>query len=686
MKKFLVIILVMMCAYVYAGHKTKSFLIQFATDEHALDPEALKKLSEVTEFLKMHPSAKIKLTGRTDFEGTIGYNVNLSRRRTTQVSEYLKIKGWQNAEIDEKWLGELKPLASNANDNGKALNRSVEIVITVLNYANAKEWIKEQQQGYEETFKLSSSGKNTITTENQTLITIPSGAFTDASGAVVNNKNVNVVVKEVNTMLDAILNQVYTMSGDKLLETGGMINIEAYNNSTQLQLAEGKEINIQIPARSNQTDMFVFEGVADKNGTIDWKNTQEPFETNAQRALVSQKLNEDILLTLIKGIDLKKPVFTDMSLSYKLPAFVHVPSKPTLPKLPQKIDARKLFSTLGWILSTRKMKENRVEKVHKKNMDEYNKRMVNYDRRLKRYETAILNRKAEIEKFEAEKELFYNWMRKTISSVNSSIENIFDAHDKVRAYRGLVKLYYQSKNGTQYSNTPLKNLRTFARSTRLSDEETMKLEYLLGIKRSLVRFQTMEYPHLVKKYARDGKLRITKVARSEVKNEILSSERLWNNKFLDDYVIENKEAFKEVFGNEMDEQLKSIERQKIVSQKNESQMYFTGNSKKMGWINCDRYVARELVTVAFNSAEGAYQVVILKDINSILSPNYYNTAEGVSTASVPRDSDFNLVTLKIEGDQAYISIIEATARKGLKLEPEFRKVPVEEANKILAKL
>jgi hypothetical protein len=686
MKKFLIIILLAASAHAYAGHQTKRFLIQFATDQHSLDPAALQKLDEVTAFLKTNPTAKIKLTGRTDFDGTIGYNINLSRLRTTEVSEFLKTKGFNNAEIDEKWVGELKPIATNTDDNGKALNRSVEILITLINYDNATEWLKEKELEFAKDYKLNRSGQNTITTANETIITIPANAFIDANGKAIDNKNVNLVVKEVNSTYDALVNQVFTMSGDKLLETGGMLNIEAYSNASKLTLADGKEIQIEIPTVMKKNDMFVFEGVADNTGKIDWKNTGKPFATNEQRNRVSLKLNEDVLKELIAGIDHKKPAFQDFTLSYTVPKLVNIPTKPRLPKEPVKPEARQLFSTLGWLFSTKSMKENRVEKTHKKNMEEYEKRMANYTKRMERYEVAMIQQKIEIEKHKTEIEQLYSKLKETRNSVNLAISTIYDEHDKMRAHRGLYKLYTQSANGTQYSSRPLNYLRTFARTTRLTEEENMKLEYLYGIKRSLSRFIAMDYPDLYKKYARGGKLKIMKVAKSDIKYEMLNCERLWTNKFLDNYILENKESFTEVFENEMNEQLTTIAKQQVATKQMESREYFTGNVKKMGWINCDRFVNSELITVTFKKYPGAYQAVIINSLNSVLNPSYYQNSEEVTAASVPRNEKFRLLTLRIEGDQAYISVMEATATSGLKLEPEFKKVPIEDVDKVLAKL
>jgi hypothetical protein len=143
----------------------------------------------------------------------------------------------------------------------------------------------------------------------------------------------------------------------------------------------------------------------------------------------------------------------------------------------------------------------------------------------------------------------------------------------------------------------------------------------------------------------------------------------------------------QVFEKEMvAEQLKIAEQNRQLAKSNNALQYFTGNSKNLGWINCDRYVKSELVTVSFTAPKGACQVVILRDINSVLNPNYNSKSEKYNTASVPRNAKFKLLTLKVEEEYGYISVDEGTASNGLKIEPQFKKVPLEEINKILAKL
>jgi len=684
MKKLTILFLLAICGPVFAGHQTKSFLIQFSSDKHALDQTATQKLDEVCAFLAANPSAKIKLTGRTDFVGTTGYNITLSRLRTNEVAAYLKSKGWAKAEINEKWVGENKPLANNNEESGKALNRSVEILVTIVHYANADEWLREQQKGYEKVYFLKNSGDNTIITDNETVLNIPKQAFIGPDGKPVDNKNIKVVIKEVSNPLDAIINQVFTTSGDQLLETGGMISIEAFSNDKQLKLAEGKDLNIKIPSESAKTDMFVFEGVTDNSGKIDWKNTGKPFSPNAAPKRPTYKLNETVLQSLIDRIQADKPVYRIRDINYTLPVVPKAPSKPKEPKKPVKPEAKELYTSFGWFFSTKSMREKAVEKVHMSNMSDYNKRMSNYSNRLEKYEALLLTYAEEVEKYNEDKKRFYAWATQIRESIESEVKEFQEYHDKLRVIGGLKKLLARSKKGVQYDKYPLNSLKWEANDTKLSSTDLSQFQYLVRLES---RFATLGKTHIDfirKDYSKDGVL--------DISDNIIPNSRDYNyysnfykNHFLDTFIAANKPDFVKVFGDGVKEAMEIAAREKQIEKAAQAQQYFTGNSQKMGWINCDRFVNQPMVRVYCPTVPGACQVVILNDINSVLNTNSEMTTK-MNYASIPANKKFKLLTLKIEGDQGYLAINESIAMANLNLVPKFEKMPLEKINEILAKL
>jgi len=70
-----------------------------------------------------------EVRGHTSSEGSAAYNQKLSEHRSQSVVDYLKLKGINNRMIP-KGYGESRPIADNLTEQGRAMNRRVELVWT----------------------------------------------------------------------------------------------------------------------------------------------------------------------------------------------------------------------------------------------------------------------------------------------------------------------------------------------------------------------------------------------------------------------------------------------------------------------------------------------------------------------------------------------------------------------------
>jgi OmpA-OmpF porin, OOP family len=84
-------------------------------------------LDEVVQILKADPAIKIRVEGHTDNTGDIPANNLLSERRARLCFDYLVEKGIDAGRITYMGFGARKPAASNDTQDGRKLNRRVEI-------------------------------------------------------------------------------------------------------------------------------------------------------------------------------------------------------------------------------------------------------------------------------------------------------------------------------------------------------------------------------------------------------------------------------------------------------------------------------------------------------------------------------------------------------------------------------
>ena len=103
--------------------------IYFDTDKATIKPESAPTLEEMAKLLRGAPKLSVYIVGHTDNQGGYEHNMTLSKRRAEAVAAALvahyKIA---KARLHTAGLGFLAPVASNASEDGRALNRRVELV------------------------------------------------------------------------------------------------------------------------------------------------------------------------------------------------------------------------------------------------------------------------------------------------------------------------------------------------------------------------------------------------------------------------------------------------------------------------------------------------------------------------------------------------------------------------------
>ena len=102
----------------------------FDFDSAELRPESITELERVVSFMGDVPFAAALVEGHTDSVGADGYNLRLSERRAKAVFDYLTSRGVDPSRLSSVGKGETAPIADNANEEGRQLNRRVMLIRT----------------------------------------------------------------------------------------------------------------------------------------------------------------------------------------------------------------------------------------------------------------------------------------------------------------------------------------------------------------------------------------------------------------------------------------------------------------------------------------------------------------------------------------------------------------------------
>jgi len=108
---------------------TLSGSVLFASGKSALLPAAQDRLNQVSEALMATKERRLTVEGHTDSQGSNSSNQSLSQKRADAVRSYLISRGYPGDLIIAQGIGEDRPVADNANAEGRANNRRVEIVV-----------------------------------------------------------------------------------------------------------------------------------------------------------------------------------------------------------------------------------------------------------------------------------------------------------------------------------------------------------------------------------------------------------------------------------------------------------------------------------------------------------------------------------------------------------------------------
>ena len=104
--------------------------IQFEINQSTVQREAEEKVDKVVTFMRKYPNTTAVIEGHTDEVGNAADNMKLSERRAENVVTYLVDRGGiARSRLRSVGYGETRPIADNATEAGKRLNRRINAII-----------------------------------------------------------------------------------------------------------------------------------------------------------------------------------------------------------------------------------------------------------------------------------------------------------------------------------------------------------------------------------------------------------------------------------------------------------------------------------------------------------------------------------------------------------------------------
>ncbi len=277
--KFLLLIFLLLNLFQVHSQDTLRHSIYFDVDKYELKATEKSSFDAFLKKVDIPNILSIELSGHTDSDGSNVYNQKLSLNRVKAVENFLaslKLKTSTSLEF-----GELKPVAENTSENGKAKNRRVDVTIVVQLAPRIKDDIQDLYKQLEQKKQRHCIDPNRDTVlllDQGTILFIQAGTFVNQKGCV------TISAKEVYKKSDMLLENLSTMSNGKQLESGGMIYIEASSTSGK-PLYPNKDISIFMPTQDYKEGMKLFKGNRDAHNEMNWNGIDQRLRQIGPRDL-----------------------------------------------------------------------------------------------------------------------------------------------------------------------------------------------------------------------------------------------------------------------------------------------------------------------------------------------------------------------------------------------------------------
>lgn len=121
-------------------------------------------------------------------------------------------------------------------------------------------------------FSIQANRDTTIICMEGTSIKIEANSFISEKSGKEISGNVQLGVKEYYKLSDIILSNLSTTSGNKILETGGMLHLAATADNENCLIKQGSNLEIGFPYAEKKENMALFNGTW-TNDKIDWELT-----------------------------------------------------------------------------------------------------------------------------------------------------------------------------------------------------------------------------------------------------------------------------------------------------------------------------------------------------------------------------------------------------------------------------
>lgn len=624
-----------------SAQRPQTTSVFFETDRAELSAEARQTLDAILPTLRDAPDYQVNIEAFTDERGTQEYNLQLAADRATAVQNYLAAQGLMADKTAVQHWGERKALGTT--ELGRQKSRRVDVAVNALSFSDISALRKRISANTQQTLSIQLDQEQTLRAAGGTRLIVPAHAFVFDDGTSPQTA-VELRIQEAYDPSDFILHNLTTTSGGQILQTGGMVCIEATSGGRALQLADGMSLTVSLPTGGKfDPEMELFYAQNTTNG-VDWVPAGQNFQPTARigraRLVIDAALSNRI--ATLKVPEYPKPILPKykdrMTPEPKMPT---MPIKPRMPQKPVWETVQKSFVGGGDATRMSRKQRKKAQEYFLEQTKRYTRDSINYVQLEQRYERNLANAEKAKANFAAlhqawEDELFARLT--AIAHYQKEMRMYFYRHALVSALKATTKpvqkydiysdLYEAVRKSAKYRAEWLKEAGQTVEAIKIAQEANRVYESLIGI--DIID----RYPGYDTLYFR-AQASVSSEDEEKAKGDMLSSTGL--KPISDSLQLLLREKRMNLISSKSLEELNGV-----------ADGYFA-EVTRLGWINCDRFYknpAPRLELVVVEKEEAALYAVC-QDIKSML-PLYRNDDGTYSALNLPKGQRVTIVAIKLK--------------------------------------
>jgi len=380
MRKLLLLLLVFIGASSFQSNSKKIFDLSFEANVEELSLEAEEQLENIIDQLQ-----NITDDYEVNLEVFPVIEEQLNRKRVENITDYLWAEGIKVDRVifyskKEDAASEL-PIQSDWNfirltfetfpEASQEIAATSKIPTITGNTANSNntanrgqnipKWAKPvvNYTGNVKTFSIQNHSDVKLRLRGGSFIEIEAESFVYEDGTSV-EEEINIVTKLANTKALAILDELTTLNNGKLLESRGMIYMNAETKSGRpVKLAEGKSFTINVKTEDYDEGFSAYEAEQNKmTGMTNWLLSENP-------KVEDKVVNKDVNLYKYRRMSLKERAEVKRKRKDQIKRWEEM-------NIPDNIIKKRLKNYRKLV----RKKEKRIRKRHRKNRGKYHIRRV----------------------------------------------------------------------------------------------------------------------------------------------------------------------------------------------------------------------------------------------------------------------------------------------------------------------